>query len=88
MPLIKCSFAIVTRFYLAIAPQVKHYYRYGEFKDCKKLRENFSFCWNVRGKSEMEQHHLIEEREARLNYQKNKERPSRAVWEVHGINSS
>ena len=39
-----------------ISPQMKNYYRYGELRDCRLEREDFSFCWNVRYKNAKEQH--------------------------------
>ncbi|KAI8909018.1 hypothetical protein EDD86DRAFT_148120 [Gorgonomyces haynaldii] len=38
-----------------IAPQMKHYYRFGAFKDCQELRDEFNFCWTARGKTNVEQ---------------------------------
>lgn len=42
-----------------IAPQVKHYYRFGTLKDCKDLTDEFKFCWQTKRKSAIEAHVCI-----------------------------
>ncbi len=29
-------------------PQIKNYYRYGEFKDCSKLKDKFYLCFSTK----------------------------------------
>ena len=34
-----------------MVPQIKNYYRYGEWKDCSKFREKFYFCLSTKNMS-------------------------------------
>ncbi|KAJ3182291.1 hypothetical protein HDU85_003334 [Gaertneriomyces sp. JEL0708] len=66
-----------------VIPQVKHYYRYGTFRDCSEAREDFQFCLKMKRKSKGEAERLIREREESKYEKKVTERPSRSVWEVN-----
>ncbi|TPX70830.1 hypothetical protein SpCBS45565_g01485 [Spizellomyces sp. 'palustris'] len=65
-----------------VLPQVKHYYRYGSWRDCSEAREEFNFCLRMKGKNRKEAERLIREREEAKYDKKINERPSRAVWEL------
>ncbi|KAI8591910.1 hypothetical protein BDZ88DRAFT_449912 [Geranomyces variabilis] len=67
--------------YTAI-PQVKHYYRYGTFRDCSAAREEFNFCLKTKGKGRAVAERMIREREETRYDIKVHERPSKSVWEL------
>ncbi|KAJ3133500.1 hypothetical protein HDU90_005820 [Geranomyces variabilis] len=66
--------------YTAI-PQVKHYYRYGTFRDCSAAREEFNLVLKQRAKAAPLQRMIREREETRYDI-KVHERPSKSVWEL------
>ncbi|KAJ3158808.1 hypothetical protein HDU86_002491 [Geranomyces michiganensis] len=67
--------------YTAI-PQIKHYYRYGTFRDCSAAREEFNFCLKTKGKGRAAAEKMIREREETRYETKVNERPSKGIWEL------
>ncbi|RKO83508.1 hypothetical protein BDK51DRAFT_18619, partial [Blyttiomyces helicus] len=65
-----------------IGPQVKHLYRYGSFRNCGFLYDEFVFCSLMKSKSESEAQRLLRERREAQYENKIVERPSREVWKV------
>ncbi|KAJ3296679.1 hypothetical protein HK104_001358 [Borealophlyctis nickersoniae] len=63
-----------------VVPQVKHYYRYGTFRNCSEALENFKFCASMKGKPRAEAQRLIKEREEAKYDKKIHDRSSKAVW--------
>ncbi|KAI9205634.1 uncharacterized protein BJ171DRAFT_501024 [Polychytrium aggregatum] len=65
-----------------LIPQVKHYYRYGNFRDCTADREEFNFCLKMKMKSRPVAEKLIRERRDLKYQQKITERSSLDIWEL------
>lgn len=67
--------------YMAAA-QARHYYRYGEFRNCSQAREKFMFCASLSLKTAEEQEKLLDEKAKEVYYKKILDRPSRLVWSL------
>jgi Protein of unknown function (DUF3128) len=67
-----------------VFPQAKHYYRYGEFKDCRIAREEFSFCLSTKTLSKQDALAKIAERNAEKSKKNKENRPSveAGIWEL------
>jgi hypothetical protein len=65
-----------------LIPQVKNYYRYGEFKDCSTLRRDFNFCLSTKTKNKQEASEMIKQRNMKKNIDKFHFRSSAEVWEL------
>ncbi|KAJ3130906.1 hypothetical protein HK100_007209 [Physocladia obscura] len=63
-----------------VIPQMKHYYRYGTFRNCADARRELSFAFSLKGKSEEEQIEITRQREDAKFEKKITERSSSAVW--------
>ena len=71
-----------------LAPQVfkidklKNYYRYGEWKSCQNLIDEFQFCWSMKSLSDKQIHKEVTEREQQKYNKKTRQRPSVGIWQV------
>ncbi|KAJ3020452.1 hypothetical protein HKX48_000791 [Thoreauomyces humboldtii] len=65
-----------------VIPQVKHYYRYGTFRDCSEARADFNFCLKMKTKNRLDAEREMQEREDAKYDKKINERPSRDIWEL------
>ncbi|KAJ3065995.1 hypothetical protein HDU98_010674 [Podochytrium sp. JEL0797] len=65
-----------------VIPQMKSYYRYGSFRDCKQARKDFMFALRLKGKSDEEAAYLAKERDDGNFRKKITERSSEGVWQL------
>ncbi|TPX33761.1 hypothetical protein SmJEL517_g03457 [Synchytrium microbalum] len=63
-------------------PQLRHYYRYGSWKDCAPPRKEFLFCIQMKSKTADEGQKLIGERHQEKERRKFEDRPSIGVWKL------
>ncbi|KAJ3281720.1 hypothetical protein HDU79_010534 [Rhizoclosmatium sp. JEL0117] len=65
-----------------VIPQMKHYYRYGTFRDCAQARRDLTFAMSLKSKSEEEAMAIVRERDETHYRTKITERSSIGVWTV------
>ncbi|KAJ3203520.1 hypothetical protein HDU82_006528 [Entophlyctis luteolus] len=63
-----------------VIPQIKHFYRYGTLRNCAGAREEVSFAFSLKGKTEEEKRRMVLERSESKFDNKIKQRSSSTVW--------
>ncbi|KAJ3013391.1 UNVERIFIED_CONTAM: hypothetical protein HDU68_000717 [Siphonaria sp. JEL0065] len=63
-----------------VIPQMKHYYRYGTFRDCTEARKEVMFAVRMKGKTNEEAKMIVKDREESKFQAKITERSSCNVW--------
>jgi hypothetical protein len=66
-------------------PQIRHYYRYGNLRDCVQEREEFAFCFSVAGLPADERKRRVQERLTLKEERKRRDRSTAdRIWKVRG----
>ncbi|SAM05546.1 hypothetical protein [Absidia glauca] len=67
----------------SLRSQALNYYRYGSKKDCGAKYDDFKFCLSTKTKSASVADAMIRKREEEKRLDKQKQRSSEDVWELH-----